>query len=175
MGGVDQAAAIDTFWVYVVRCGEKWAVMLLTGTHHRTLDEKHRVAIPKPLREGLELGENATLYLAPATDGALALYPEATFRRLGERLQAASPNARQVREYARLFFARAAAVRIDNQGRLRVPIELVELARLSGEVVLVGVQDHVELWPRAVWQQYVTERAERYDEIAESAFDSPTG
>lgn len=148
--------------------------MLLTGTHHRTLDEKHRVAIPKPLREALESGETTQLFLAPSTDGALSLYPEATFRRLGERLQSASPNARQVREYARLFFARATAGRIDNQGRLRIPTELVELAKLGGEVVLVGIQDHVEIWPRASWEHYVAERAGRYDEIAEAAFNPST-
>ncbi len=148
--------------------------MLLTGTHHRTLDEKHRVAIPKPLRESLETGENEMLYLAPSTDGALALYPQTTFAQLGARLQAASPNARQVREYARLFFARAAAVRIDKQGRLRVPPELAQLSQLAGEVVLVGVQDHVEIWPRAKWETYVAQRAERYDQIAESAFEFPT-
>lgn len=147
--------------------------MLLTGTHHRTLDEKCRVALPKPLREGLETSENPMVYLAPGTDGALALYPEETFRQLGERLQSASPNARSVREYARLFFARAAAVRVDKQGRLRVPTELAQLAKLTGEVVLVGVQDHIELWPRAAWELYVAQRAERFDHIAESAFHPP--
>ncbi|MCO6044446.1 division/cell wall cluster transcriptional repressor MraZ [Aeoliella sp. ICT_H6.2] len=147
--------------------------MLLTGTHHRSLDDKCRVALPKPLREGLETGENSNFYLAPGTDGALALYPESTFRRLGERLQAATPNARGVREYARLFFSRAAAVRPDKQGRLRIPTELAEFAKLSGEVVLVGVQDHVEIWPRASWEQYIEQRADQYDQLAESAFLPP--
>lgn len=144
--------------------------MLLTGTHHRTLDEKSRVAIPKPLRESLESAENASLYVAPGTDGALSLFPESTFAELGRRLQHASPNARSVREYARLFFARAAAVRIDKQGRLRIPADLVELAKLDSEVVLVGVQDHIEIWPRMAWETYVAQRSSRYDEIAESAF-----
>lgn len=144
--------------------------MLLTGTHYRSLDEKGRVALPKPLREGLDTGENSTLYLAPGTDGTLALYPESTFQRLGERLQAATPNTRTVREYARLFFARAAAVRLDKQGRLRVPSELAEFAKLSCEVALVGVQDHVEIWPRGAWEQYIEQRANQYDELADSAF-----
>lgn len=148
--------------------------MLLTGTHHRTLDEKCRVAIPKLLRESLETAENEALYLAPGTDGALSLYPETAFAELGRRLGGASPHARNVRDYARLFFARAAAVRLDKQGRLRIPTDLAELAKLESEVVLVGVQDHVELWPRAAWETYVAERSARYDEIAESAFAPPT-
>lgn len=147
--------------------------MLLTGTHHRTLDEKCRVAIPKPLREGLESADSTPIYLAPGLDGALAVYPEATFRRLGERLAAASPTARGVRDYARLFFAQAAAVRLDKQGRLRIPTQLAEWANLSGEVVLVGVQDRVEIWSSDGWSQYTSERADQFDSIAESAFDPP--
>lgn len=153
--------------------GENGLAMLLTGTHHRTLDEKCRVAIPKPLREGLENRDSAPVYVAPGLDGSLAVYPEDTFRHLGERLAAASPTARGVRDYARLFFARASAARIDKQGRLRIPAELAQWAELSGEVVLVGVQDRMEIWCTNRWNRYMNERADQYDAIAESAFDPP--
>lgn len=149
--------------------------MLLTGTHYRTIDEKHRISVPKSLRDAFSTSSDAgSLYLAPSTDGAVAIYPEAAFRRLAERLAEVSPTRRQVREYARLFFARATACQLDKQGRLRVPSELVEMAKLSGEVVLVGVQDHVEIWPKPAWEAYVADRVGHYDEIAEAAFDAPS-
>jgi len=144
--------------------------MLLTGTHHRTLDEKHRVAIPKPLRDAFNSADSKTLFLAPSTDGAVAVYPEVAFRALADRLAGVSPTAKQVREYARLFFARAASSTLDKQGRLRIPSDLVELAKLNGELVLLGLQDHVEIWPKESWETYVSERTSRYDEIAEAAF-----
>ncbi len=147
--------------------------MLFTGTYHRNLDDKDRVAIPKSLRDGFESSENATLYLAPSTDGALAIYPETAFRQLAERSEQLSPNARKVREYARLFFARATAVHLGKQGPLRIPSELVELAQLGGEVVLVGVRDHAEIWPCLAWENYVEDRTHQYDQIAESAFELP--
>lgn len=170
-----------TFWGQVVSCGSKWDplcctdnrtinCMLLTGTYHRTLDEKHRVAVPKSLRDAFNSSESGTIFLAPSTDGAIAVYPEPAFRSLANRLADASPTARQVREYARLFFARATSATLDKQGRLRVPGELVELAQLTREVVLLGLQDHVEIWPKAAWEGYVAARTDHYDDIAEAAF-----
>jgi transcriptional regulator MraZ len=144
--------------------------MLLTGKFLRTLDEKHRLAIPKSLRESLGDQAGLQLFVAPATDGALAVYPEATFAQLVERLAVGSPTARDVRDYRRLFFSQAASTKLDRQGRLRIPLALVQWAKLNGEVVLLGVQDHVELWNRGAWEQYSTERRDRYDQIAEAAF-----
>jgi MraZ protein len=143
--------------------------MLLTGTFQRAIDEKGRVAIPKPIREAL--GEsNKSLFLTPNTDGSLALYTEAALARLAERLAAASPNGQDVRAFGRLFYARAQAVELDSQGRVRIPPELAQLAGLESEAVLLGVQDHLELWDKSRWETYVTQLQPQFDAIAESAF-----
>ena len=42
----------------------------ITGSYRRALDEKLRLAIPKPLRE--RLPEDHRLYLTPGLDGCLA-------------------------------------------------------------------------------------------------------
>src|SRR5262245_41980025 len=100
--------------------------MLLTGTFNRAIDEKLRVAIPKPLREALGSPAKGALYVAPGTDGSLAMYTEDSLAALANRLASASPNAQDVRAYSRLFYARAQAVELDGQGRVRIPAELAE-------------------------------------------------
>jgi len=145
--------------------------MLLTGTFSRAVDEKLRIAIPKPLRELLSVAANGVLFVAPGTDGSLAIYTEQALGRLAKRIAQASPNAQDVRAFSRLFYARAQAVELDSQGRVRIPPELAALAGLGKEVVLIGVQDHLELWDRPRWEQYVADRQDRYDEIAESALE----
>jgi MraZ protein len=145
-------------------------MMLLTGTFARSVDEKLRVAIPKRLREALGYQDSGTLYLAPGTDGSLAIYAEGAIEGLAERLAQASPTQREVRDFTRLFCARAQRVQLDRQGRVRIPADLAELARLGKEVVLLGVQDHVELWASDRWEAYLAEKQPRYDEIAEAAF-----
>jgi MraZ protein len=144
--------------------------MLLTGTFSRVLDEKLRVAIPKRLREILEGDTRRGMYIAPGTDQSLALYTEEAFARLAERLAQASPTRQDVRSFNRLFYARAQRVELDSQGRVRIPPELAELARLEKDVVLVGVQDHMEVWAADRWKSYLSERQGHYDEIAEAAF-----
>lgn len=143
--------------------------MPLTGTFPRSVDEKLRVAIPKRLRELLGCPPGGAFYVAPGTDGSLAIYTEDSFGRLAERLAQASPAQKDVRAFTRLFYARAQQVELDQQGRIRIPGELAELARLGKDAVLLGVQDHLELWAAERWKTYLAEKHEHFDEIAEAA------
>ncbi len=148
--------------------------MLLTGTFSRAVDEKLRVAIPKPLRDALGSSAKGVLYVAPGTDGSLALFTEDALADLATRLARSSPNAQDVRAFSRLFYARAQAVEVDGQGRVRIPPELAQLAALGKEAVLIGVQTHLELWDRERWNHYVQEKQSQFDQIAEAAFEPPS-
>jgi MraZ protein len=144
--------------------------MLLTGEFSRSIDEKLRVAIPKRLRDALNYDNQRGMYIAPGTDQSLALYTEDAFARLADRLAQVSPTREDVRTFNRLLYARAQRVEVDSQGRVRIPPDLAELARLEKEVVLLGVQDHLELWAADRWKSYLAERQGHYDAIAEAAF-----
>jgi len=147
--------------------------MLLTGAFSRSVDEKLRVAIPKRLRVALECAEGGSLYLAPGTDKSLALYPEEEFARLADRVKGMSPTRPDVRAFTRLFYTAAQRVELDGQGRIRIPQDLADWAGLANEAVLLGVQDHVELWCPKRWKHYQSEKQPHYDEIAETVFGSP--
>jgi MraZ protein len=144
--------------------------MLLTGSYRRALDDKLRLAIPKPLREQLQPGE--PLYLTPGLDGCLAVYTPAVFATLARRLEAHSPAAREVRGYSRLFYSQAATVTPDAQWRFRVTPELTRWAELSGEVMVVGVRDHIEVWAAEKWERYVAGCDAQYEQLAELALVS---
>lgn len=145
--------------------------MLLTGSFRRALDEKLRLPIPRPLRDTLPTGTR--LYLTPGLDGCLAVYPEAAFAALAERLSAGSPAAREVRDYSRLFYSQAACVVPDRLWRFRVPPELAKWAGLKGEIMIVGVRDHLEVWTLDAWQQFVDRCEPQYDQLAELALLAP--
>jgi MraZ protein len=144
--------------------------MLLTGHFARAVDEKLRIAIPKPLREAMNCLAGSAVYVAPGNDKSLAIYTEDAFQRLADRLDAAPPTQQDVRAYARLFYGMAQRVEIDGQGRIRIPTELGQLVELDKEAVLIGVRDRLELWSKAAWDAYRAERQSRFDEIAEAAF-----
>jgi len=106
-------------------------------------------------------------------DGALALYTEEAFSELGRRVAKASPAGAEVRAFSRMFYAAAQRVDIDGQGRIRIPAELIQLAKLGKEAVLVGVGERLELWDAVRWQAYLAEMQPRFDDIAEQALRSP--
>ena len=145
--------------------------MALTGTYSRNVDDKGRIAIPKQLRE--EFGEDTVtcLYIAPGTDRSLAIYAPNAFERLARRLAKKSSGEANVRNYLRLFYARAQKVEIDNQGRIRIPERLAELAELCRDAVLIGVQDHVEIWSRPTWDAFLEEHSEEFDTLAGEALE----
>lgn len=146
--------------------------MLLTGTYARTLDDKYRIALPKPLKDAFIGTGSAKLYLAPGTDGSLTLYTEESFGKLASQLSDRSPTQQDVRDFSRLLYAQTQQVDLDRQGRMRVPAEMAKLAGLEKEAVLLGVKDHVEIWDRSRWTIYLAEKSARYDQIAEAAFRS---
>lgn len=148
--------------------------MLLTGTFLRAVDEKLRLAIPKRLRDALIGDGKPELFVTPGNDGSLAIYNPDTLGSLARRLAASSPAKNEVRSFSRLFYARAERVEVDGQGRVRIPQALAELAGLGKEAVLLGVQDHLEIWDRGRWEAYLAAHAERYDDLAEQAFQPPS-
>ena len=157
-------------WGSMVNHGGKWET-LLTGSFERSLDEKGRLGIPKELRHAL--GTEDVFYLAPGTDRSLTLFGEAAFAHLAARLAEAPPTGKQVRAFGRLFFARARRAQLDRQFRIRIPAELVEWADLTNDVVLLGVGDHMEIWPVQRWREYTAQQSEQFDQLAESAFNLP--
>jgi MraZ protein len=146
--------------------------MFLTGTYQRSLDEKCRFAIPKRVRDTLAPAGSLVLYMAPGTDGSLVAYTEQDFAELGNHLGQGPLNGQEVRAFSRMFYAQAQRVEVDRQGRARIPAELASLAALQKEIVLLGVRDHLEIWDRRRWEEYLSSKQPYYDDIAEGAFGS---
>ncbi len=145
--------------------------MTLTGTYERNLDEKYRLAVPKRLREQFGDPELASLYVAPGTETSLTLYTPAAFEELAAKLAARSTNRIEVRNYLRLFYARAEQVPLDSQGRIRLPERLVEFARLRKDIALLGVHDHCEIWDRQLWDEFLNGHETGFDDLATAAFE----
>jgi len=146
--------------------------MLLTGTYERSLDDKLRLALPKPLREAF--AGQQQLLLTPGTDGSLALFPGSAFAALAEKLAERSPTGQQVRAFSRLLYSQSQSVEVDSQGRIRITAELARWAGLENDIVLIGVGDRVELWNKSRWEAYLADLQPQYDALAESALSEAT-
>lgn len=142
--------------------------MLLTGTHPRTLDDKHRLTLPKKVRE--QLGEIEQLFVTPGPDQCLWVFDQAGLEKLVARLDETPATDSEARVFRRLFFAQTETVDIDRSSRVLVPERLREFAGLEHEVVLIGAQDHLEVFDARKWNDYFGKHGPRFDAVAEKAF-----
>ena len=153
--------------------------MPLTGTYTRTIDDKQRLAVPKPLREAFGKDaataeatvEASVLYVAPGTDTSLMVFSEAGFQRYSDRFSQASVNRTDIRRYLRMFYAQAERIELDSQGRVRIPERLMQFAGLSKEAVILGVHDHAEVWDKQKWDEFLTANGDDFDQMAAQSFE----
>ena len=73
-----------------------------------------------------------------------------------------SPWNQDYRDFQRRYTAGAFDAQLDAAGRIMLPQALIDKARLSREVVLIGNLDTIEVWDRARWR----EEEARLDESA---------
>ncbi|MEM6393025.1 MAG: hypothetical protein AAF797_09655 [Planctomycetota bacterium] len=142
--------------------------MVFTGTYEHAIDAKHRLAVPSELRRqvqrqgGLGEGDPVVLYATVGGEGVLLLYTEDVFARLADELNASDMEPEELAAYEELFYTQSRPTELDKQGRVRLPAELLEQTGLSGEVVVLGVKDHIEVRDRGAWRRRLEElRAKR--------------
>ena len=123
---------------------------MLLGEYAHTIDDKNRLTLPAKLRESFAGGGVVTTGM----DGCLNLYTREDWENLvASRLSDLDPLDPDGRTMQRFFFANAAEVELDKQGRMMIPAALGKHARLQRDVVVAGVYDHLELWDRAAWDE----------------------
>jgi len=127
---------------------------MLLGEYEHTIDDKNRLTLPAKFRQAFEEGVVVTRGIDPC----LAVYtrdewPAFVSAQLGN-LDQFSREARQMRRY---LFSAAAEGELDRQGRVTLPTPLMKYAGLTRDVVVAGVQDHVEIWDAAAWRAQLDE------------------
>ena len=137
---------------------------MLLGEYAHTLDDKNRLTLPAKFRESFVDGGVVTR----GFDGCLYLFPRQQWEDLvSGRLAELDPLLEETRLMNRYFFSGAAEAEPDKQGRINVPSALIEHGRLGREVVVAGVQDHLEIWDRAAWREHLKQVEGSAQHVAE--------
>jgi MraZ protein len=137
------------------------------GAHDHTIDDKNRVTLPAKFREAV----GRDVVLARGIDENVDVYPRATWEESMVRIAELDSLTREAREMKRYVFATASVVEMDRQGRVLVPADLAAHAGLGKEVVVAGVDDHLEIWDRSRWTEHVSSIKRSVGDVAERAAD----
>ncbi len=143
---------------------------MLLGEYEHTLDDKNRLTLPAKFRQAFGEGVVVTRGL----DGCLYAFRRADWARLVEsRLSTLDSLRPEGRRLQRHFFSGAAEAELDKQGRVMIPLSLIQHAKLGKEVVVAGVNDRLEIWDRAAWRKELAEVEGSAEDVAERLATQP--
>jgi MraZ protein len=140
---------------------------MLIGEYHYNLDNKGRIAIPAKIRP--ELG--SSVIVTRGLDTCLFIYPKKEWENLLQRLTSLPLTQANSRAFSRFMLAGATEVEIDQQGRILIPEYLREFASLTKKVIIAGVNNRLEIWDEARWNEYRSKTERDVNEIAEKLID----
>nr|WP_273402308.1 division/cell wall cluster transcriptional repressor MraZ [Traorella massiliensis] len=137
---------------------------MFMGEFSHNLDAKGRLIIPARFRSELKDG----LILTQGLDGCLTLYTSEAWEKIYAQLQTLPTTKSQARAFVRILTSKACEVEIDSQGRILIPANLIKQANIKKECVVVGAGSKVEIWAKDVWEEYISNSEESFEELAES-------
>ncbi len=140
---------------------------MFIGKYSLTLDTKGRLSVPAKFREVLASGYHASLILT-TIDTCLAAYPVEEWLAISERIRELPQMKRELKDFMRHIYSSATECALDRQGRILIPADHRTYAGLdSGEVVIVGIMNKIEIWSRERWESVSAATSERMDEISD--------
>jgi MraZ protein len=126
-----------------------------TGTYECSLEKQTELNLSPGART--ELDRPRLLFVALAPDKkCLWVFTAVGVEHLADQLEHSSSGSDEMaRCTRRKCFSRLQCVHATADGTFALPVELVEVACLKGNLLLIGVRDHFELWDAHQWQQYI--------------------
>lgn len=121
---------------------------MFLGEYKHTIDVKGRLTVPAKFRGQLAAG----LVVTRGFERNLMLYPLTEWQHLYGKIMASPISDPISRVFRRRIMSGAADIKPDKQGRMVVPPYLREFAGIIGEVVIIGMGSHLEIWNAEMWK-----------------------
>ena len=111
--------------------------------------------------------DRASLDQAHTLDSCLVAFPRDEWAQSQSRFAELDSLSGEARSLQRVVYANAVEGDLDKQGRIVIPAALKDYAGLDRDVVVAGVNDHLEIWDRAAWRRELSETEGRTRDVAE--------
>ena len=127
-----------------------------SGSTNAKLDEKGRFVLPQDLRYGLVEDGKCEFVIGLGLGGCLAIYRKKAIQKIAERFQKMQHIA-QYQKFFTLFFSTLHPTDCDKIGRVSIPANLKSAVGIQKDIVIAGVMDKIELWPKEVYDRNLRE------------------
>lgn len=140
---------------------------MFMGEYHHTIDDKGRLIVPAKIR--YELGSN--FIVTRGLDKCLAIYPSTEWSKVIDKYKQL-PDTKDARKFKRFLLSGATANDFDKQGRVNISIPLIDYAELERDCIIIGVDDHLEVWSKNNWESFIKENEDDLSDIADKLFSN---
>lgn len=138
------------------------------GEYEHKCDSKGRVMMPSKFREQL----SDTFFVTKGMEGCLFVYDEEEWEILATKINSMNQLSRkEARAFARLFYAGASNLQLDNQGRILIPANLRTYASIDKEVYILGIAKRIEIWSKERWEAYNDDESLNYEVLSDQLMD----
>ena len=127
---------------------------MFRGHFMHSVDAKGRISLPARFRELIGGSGDARIVLAPDVfDPCLHLYPLRAWEAFEQKVMEMPSLARNTVRFRRHYVSAAVECELDGSGRVLVPPNLREKARLDKDAVWAGMGPILELWSKSEWDR----------------------
>jgi MraZ protein len=139
---------------------------MFIGQYEYSIDNKKRLFIPSKFRTGAK-----KFFVTRGLEGCLFMYAPGMWQEITAKFKKLPLTKTEARAFLRMLLSGAAECDIDSQGRILVPHNLCNYAKLKKNIVIVGVLDRVEIWSKEEWNMYSDKSLKSFTDSAEKLID----
>lgn len=138
------------------------------GRYSNTLDAKGRVNMPAKFRDSTERDKNGdhVFVLTKGTERYIAMFPIDEWRKKINDVEAKVEDGEKRRILNRRMNFSASPQKVDKQGRINIPAELIEYAGLNKDLVVMGSGKKIEIWNPQALEKHIEKSESFYQEFS---------
>jgi MraZ protein len=128
------------------------------GTHEGKLDGKNRISVPAAFRpDGERAGTEQLAFRLSHQRPCIEAQSRGAFDRMLASIARLPMLSEERDDFESALIAETALLRVDGEGRVILPGEMLKDAGLAigAELSIVGKGERFEIWPRAAWKAHV--------------------
>ena len=138
------------------------------GSYECKADTKGRIMLPAALKKQLSNHLNKSFVIKRAVfNTCLELYPLDQWQGLMEKVNKLNRFNKKNNDFIRRFTAGVKLLEIDTTGRLLIPKDLTNHAKISKEVVVSSVVNILEIWDKRLYEKAIDEATTDFAALAE--------
>ncbi len=150
----------------------KEGINLFRGQFKYSVDAKGRVSIPAKLRKHVSAEANDTFVMTQGTGNCIDIYPLDQWQQFEAKLLNLNPFKPNEAKFIRMILQFASEDTLDSQSRILIPQNLLQYAKIEKEVMILGALKKIELWNPKIYEDYLKQTPETYEQIAAEVMTS---